>query len=459
MLTASRAGEYSFEGQALPGAAVPGSVFTAGLVEGLRTGAADASGDGYVSVDEAYDYAYRYVRASGAARPRSGGYPAARARSCSPAARPGSSYARRRCPRTWPPASTAATTVSASARSTNSAAGCASRDLARAVTAERALRQVADTDNPAVAAVARGYLAAAGQPKAPERVHSGQTRTARLLAEAERIAESITDAGEKASALRLVAEAVPAAAPGSGVPIAQPVTGEYETVAAASPERAVRLAQSVTDAGEKASALRKVAKVVAVTDPDRAVGIAQSIADPETKEWALGDVAEVVAATNPDRAVRIVESITDQAKRELAQRDMVAVVAVIDPDHAERIAQSITADTWKASALSKIAAAVAAADPDRAGRLLADAEYFAQLETCKPLKDDALRDVAKAVAITDPDRAEHLARSITDYRRDAALRQVAEVVAATDPDRAERIARSITDPKLKVLSLVQIAKA
>ena len=45
-----------------------GSVFTAGLVEGLRTGAADADGDGYVSVDEAYDYAYRYVLSSGASQ-------------------------------------------------------------------------------------------------------------------------------------------------------------------------------------------------------------------------------------------------------------------------------------------------------------------------------------------------------------------------------------------------------
>ena len=45
-----------------------GSVFTAGLVEGLRTGDADAGGDGYVSVDEAYDYAYNYVQSSGASQ-------------------------------------------------------------------------------------------------------------------------------------------------------------------------------------------------------------------------------------------------------------------------------------------------------------------------------------------------------------------------------------------------------
>jgi hypothetical protein len=68
VLTASRAGEYSFEGQALPDAGITGSVFTAGLVEGLRTGDADASGDGYVSVDEAYDYAYNYVQSSGASQ-------------------------------------------------------------------------------------------------------------------------------------------------------------------------------------------------------------------------------------------------------------------------------------------------------------------------------------------------------------------------------------------------------
>ena len=68
VLTASRAGEYSFEGQALAGAAVAGSVFTTGLVEGLRTGAADLGGDGYVSLDEAYDYAYRYVQSRSASQ-------------------------------------------------------------------------------------------------------------------------------------------------------------------------------------------------------------------------------------------------------------------------------------------------------------------------------------------------------------------------------------------------------
>jgi Caspase domain len=64
VLTASRANQRSWEGD--PTGGVPGpSVFTSALVEGLRTGAADADGDGYVSVDDAYTYAYRKVMEGG----------------------------------------------------------------------------------------------------------------------------------------------------------------------------------------------------------------------------------------------------------------------------------------------------------------------------------------------------------------------------------------------------------
>jgi hypothetical protein len=70
VLTASRAQEYSFEGgldgTVGPGDTAPGSVFTSALLDGLRAGAADV--DGHVTVDEAYDYAYRRVRAAGAAQ-------------------------------------------------------------------------------------------------------------------------------------------------------------------------------------------------------------------------------------------------------------------------------------------------------------------------------------------------------------------------------------------------------
>ena len=69
VLTASSATEYSFEslGDALPAQTAPGtsSVFTAALLAGLRDGRADQDQDGFVSVDEAYAYAYQQVRASG----------------------------------------------------------------------------------------------------------------------------------------------------------------------------------------------------------------------------------------------------------------------------------------------------------------------------------------------------------------------------------------------------------
>ena len=66
VLTASRATEYSFEGTPTGDAASPGSVFTAALAGGIRTGAADADHDGYISVDDAYAHAFDEMRAAGA---------------------------------------------------------------------------------------------------------------------------------------------------------------------------------------------------------------------------------------------------------------------------------------------------------------------------------------------------------------------------------------------------------
>lgn len=62
VLTASSAMEYSFEGDELTGAANP-SVFTSALVRGLESGKADRDRDGWISVEELYDYAYDEVRA------------------------------------------------------------------------------------------------------------------------------------------------------------------------------------------------------------------------------------------------------------------------------------------------------------------------------------------------------------------------------------------------------------
>jgi hypothetical protein len=61
VLTASGATEYSFEGYALPGAAIAGSAFTAGLIDGLRSGHAVREGRELISVDDAFAYASDFV--------------------------------------------------------------------------------------------------------------------------------------------------------------------------------------------------------------------------------------------------------------------------------------------------------------------------------------------------------------------------------------------------------------
>jgi hypothetical protein len=51
--TASTATEYSYEGDPTAAVSPAESVFTAALVQGLRTGAADTDHDRYISVDDA----------------------------------------------------------------------------------------------------------------------------------------------------------------------------------------------------------------------------------------------------------------------------------------------------------------------------------------------------------------------------------------------------------------------
>ena len=99
---------------------------------------------------------------------------------------------------------------------------------------------------------------------------TGAQRAARLIGDAERIAQSITNKYWKASALAEVAAAL----------------------AATDPDRAERIARSITDKSEKATALAEVAAALAATDPDRAEHIARSITDEFWKARALVMIAE-----------------------------------------------------------------------------------------------------------------------------------------------------------------------
>ena len=65
VLTASRATEYSFEGEQVLGLGIS-SFFTTAMVEGLRTGDADRDQDGAVTVRELYDHVFDRMRARNA---------------------------------------------------------------------------------------------------------------------------------------------------------------------------------------------------------------------------------------------------------------------------------------------------------------------------------------------------------------------------------------------------------
>ena len=168
VLTASRANQRSWESDPAGGAAAP-SVFTSALVEGLRTGAADADGDGYVSVDDAYVYAYRKVIDSGAGQvPQrsmsTGEGTMLLARNpvgliITPAPLPEDLRAALDSPQ---PAIRVGAVNALGAWLTGP-------DPARALTADQTLRHIVTTEVFAVATVARGYLRASEvlEPAAP----------------------------------------------------------------------------------------------------------------------------------------------------------------------------------------------------------------------------------------------------------------------------------------------------
>ncbi len=87
VITASSAMEYAFEGQELADAPVgEPSVFTRALVEGLDTGDADRDQDGFVGLDELYDYVYERVRRDTPTRRPGSGRSISRATCTSPGA-------------------------------------------------------------------------------------------------------------------------------------------------------------------------------------------------------------------------------------------------------------------------------------------------------------------------------------------------------------------------------------
>ena len=159
VLTASAATEYSFEGDPTDAAATAaGSVFTAALVQGLRTGAADTDHDGHVSVDDAYAYVFDQVQAAGAAQTPQRWLYGAEGRillarnPAGPAIIPAPLPESLRAGLDSPHPGIRIGAV------TELGEWLTGGDPARAATARRHLREVADTDIPRVAVAARTLL-------------------------------------------------------------------------------------------------------------------------------------------------------------------------------------------------------------------------------------------------------------------------------------------------------------
>jgi WD40 repeat protein/uncharacterized caspase-like protein len=163
VLTASRAFEYSFEGEPL-GGAITGSVFTTGLVEGMLLGTADHDKDGYVTVDEAYDYAFRYVQRDGTPQtPQRFLYSGEGDRIILARSAAGRAVWPAELPSNWvsaledPSPQLRAGAVNALAE------WLSDTDPARVIAAKRKLRQIADEEIPRVAAIARKHVELARQ--------------------------------------------------------------------------------------------------------------------------------------------------------------------------------------------------------------------------------------------------------------------------------------------------------
>jgi hypothetical protein len=173
VLTASRAGEYSYEGTPLHDASPQRSVFTAAFVDGLRSGEADRDHDGYISVEDAYAYAADQVKAAGGAQsPQRWLYGAEgdiilarspRGVPITPVALPEALQLSLDSP--YPDIRRGAvTTLGAWLTSTNP------REV---LTAQQALQLVASQDSPAVAAAARDLLHPAKPSTAPKHAPTG----------------------------------------------------------------------------------------------------------------------------------------------------------------------------------------------------------------------------------------------------------------------------------------------
>jgi len=488
VLTASTAIESSFEGQPTSAASPAGSVFTAALVQGLRTGEADGDGDGHVSIDDAYRYVFYRVKAAGAAQTPQrwlyGGEGAiVLARSpLGPSKAPASPQAAGTGQDSADPDAPAGTSPSPAhqqARALLADAEYLARTITRLDMQVDTAEVLARIDPLAAERLARTITAPHLHHQAIALANTAKALTGqapaearRLLTDALKLTNSISDNKYKqVLALDAIAGALAELDPAAAEQLPATVFGSYllgrekeyycrvlasaaRGAARGNPDEARRLLAEAEKYGSrivsppsrfeptKAAVLLRAAQVAAELDPSDAVRIAGTIGDPVSGAEALASAATATATGNPAEAARLLadaEQLINSNAESFSVRQ-----------HVSRVEQ--------ASGLAAIARIVAGWNPAEARRLLADAEKVASRTSDYSDRLRALKNIVPVLATLDPPAAERIARGIANPPGQA-LSWVAGKMAEKDPADAERVARTIENPDYQASALSRIAIA
>ncbi|MCP2323370.1 hypothetical protein HDA40_001877 [Hamadaea flava] len=266
----------------------------------------------------------------------------------------------------------------------------------------------------------------------------------RLIAEAERIAHSLTDPDEQARTLSHIAQ----------------VTAQFDV------ERAQQIVHAVRQPGEQTRALVAIVAAAVVLNTDGAVRVASGLLEPAARAEAMINAAEAIIHGDTARAARLAvdaEQIAGQTPyphlRARALMVRIQAAAIVDLDRAEAMACAVTDSSVRVRALEAVALEIGGNDRHRTERIAARAFRATQeIEQYGP-QQQALTTTAIMTAAIHPDRALRMADTIKGApRRLAILTAITQSIAATDPDQAEQTALAITDASTRAQVLTSLAQ-
>jgi hypothetical protein len=234
---------------------------------------------------------------------------------------------------------------------------------------------------------------------------------------------------------------------------------------------AERISRDISDRGQKAVAMREVARVMAGIEVADALQVARDIDLPFEQLQALGEIAVQISGRDVAMARRLLDEVTGRCREagEVNFPRALAAVAIayssLDPDRAAQIARTIPASTaWTGrtegdKARLAVARAMAAQYPQHARAIMNSIRpgYLWGIGAA-----DVILDIADSPSTGRDDFMQLMAKAIaprTFLARDNSplLGRAAKLMASRDAMEAERMAHSIPDAKVEALALGHIA--